>query len=45
VTEKKVLRRKCEPRRDEVKVEWRRLHNEELGDVFFSPNVVRLIEE
>jgi len=32
------------PRRDEVTEEWRRLHNEELNDLYCSPNVVRVIK-
>ena len=31
------------PRRDEVTGDWRRLHNEELNDLSFSPNIVRVI--
>jgi hypothetical protein len=34
VFESMVLRRIFEPRRDEVMVDWRRLHNEELNDLY-----------
>jgi len=44
VFEKMVLRRIFGPRRDEVKGEWKRLHNEELNDLYFSPNIVRVIK-
>jgi len=37
-----VLRRIFEPRRDEVTGEWRRLHNEELNDMYSSPKIVRV---
>ena len=32
------------PRRDEVTREWRKLHNEELNDLYSSPNIVRVIK-
>ena len=32
------------PRREEVTGEWRRLHNEELNDIYSSPNIVRVIK-
>ena len=38
-----VLRRIFEPKRDKVTGEWRKLHNEELNDLY-SPNIVRLIK-
>ena len=39
-----VLRRIFRPRRDEVTGELRRLHNEKLNDLYFSPNIVRVIK-
>jgi len=39
-----VLRRIFGPRRDEVMGERRRLHNEELNDLYSSPNIVRVIK-
>ena len=44
VFENKVLRRIFGPRRDEVTGDWRRLHNEELSDLYSSPNIVRVIK-
>jgi len=42
--ENMVLRRIFGPRRDEVTGEWRRLQNEELNDLYSSPNIVRVIK-
>ena len=44
VFEKMVLRRIFGPSRDEVMVDWRRLHNKELHDLYSSPNIVRVIK-
>jgi hypothetical protein len=42
VSENRVLRRMFGPKRDEVAGEWRKLHNEELNDLYTSPNILRL---
>ena len=42
--EKRVLRRIFGPKRDEVRGEWRKLHNEELNDLYPSPNIFRVIK-
>ena len=42
--EKMALRRIFGPRTDKVTGEWRRLHNEELNDLYSSPNIVRVIK-
>jgi hypothetical protein len=39
-----VLRRIFGPKRDEATGEWRRLHNEELNDLYSSPNIIRVIK-
>jgi len=43
VFENRVLRRIFGPKRDEVTGEWRKLHNEELNDLYTSPNIIRVI--
>ena len=43
VFEKKVLRRIFGAKRDEVTGKWRKLHNEELNDLYCPPNIVRVI--
>ena len=39
-----MLRKIFGPRRDEVTGEWRRLHNEELNDLYTSLNIARVIK-
>ena len=44
VFENRVLRRIFGPKRDEETGEWRKLHNEELSDLYSSTNIVRVIK-
>ena len=44
VFENRVLRRIFGPKRDGVTGEWRKLHNDELNDLYSSPNIVRVIK-
>ena len=44
VFENRVLGRIFGPKRDEVTREWRKLHNEELNNLYSSPNIVRVIK-
>jgi hypothetical protein len=44
VFETRVLRRIFGPKRDEVTGEWRKLHNEELRDLYSSPSIIRIIK-
>jgi hypothetical protein len=42
VFENKVLREIFGPKRNKVTVEWRKLHNEELNDLYSSPNIAQV---
>jgi hypothetical protein len=44
VFENRVLRRIFGSKKDEATEEWRRLHNEELNDLYSSPNIIRVIK-
>ena len=44
VFENRVPRRVFGPKRDEVTGEWRKLHNEELRDLYSLPNIVRVVK-
>jgi hypothetical protein len=41
---KRVLRRIFGHERDEVTDEWRKVHNEEVNDLYSSPNIIRVIK-
>jgi hypothetical protein len=44
VFENRVLRRIFGPKKDEVTGEWRKLHDEELRDLYSSPSIIRIIK-
>jgi len=44
VFENRVLRSTFGPKRDKVTREWRKLHNEELNDLYSPPNIIRVMK-
>jgi hypothetical protein len=44
IFENRVLRRIFGPKRDEVTGDWRKLHNEELHNLYSSPSIIRIIK-
>ena len=44
VFENRMLRRGFGPKRDEETGEWRKLHNEELNDLYSLPSIVRVVK-
>jgi hypothetical protein len=44
VFQNRVLRRLFGPKRDEVIGDWRKLHNEELHNLYSSPNIIRMMK-
>jgi hypothetical protein len=44
VCENRVVRRIFEPKRDEVTGGWRKLHKEELHNLYSSPSIIRMIK-
>jgi len=44
VSENRVLRRIFGPKRDEVTGQWRKLHNEDVNDLYSAPNIVRVVK-
>jgi len=45
VFENRMLRQIFVPKRDEVTGEWKKLHNDELNDLYFSTNMIRVINQ
>jgi hypothetical protein len=43
-SENRLLRRIHEPTRDEVRGDWKKLHNDEFNDLYSTPNIIRLIK-
>jgi hypothetical protein len=45
VFENRILRRVCGSKQEEVIGRWRRLHNEELHNLYSPPNIIRMIDQ
>jgi hypothetical protein len=39
-----MLRRMFRPKSDKIVIDWRRMHNEELRNLYSSPNIIRIIK-
>jgi len=44
ISQDRVLRRVFGPKRDKVTGKWRKLHNEELSDLYSLSNIVRVVK-
>jgi hypothetical protein len=44
VSENRMLRRILRPKRDEVMGGWRKMHNEDLHNLYSSPSIIRMIK-
>jgi len=44
VCEERVLGKICGPKRKNIRGNWRKFHNEELHDLYSSPNVIRVLK-
>jgi hypothetical protein len=44
VLDNRVMRRIFGPKRDGIRRDWRKLHNEELHNSYSSPNIIRMIK-
>jgi hypothetical protein len=44
VSENRVLMGICGPKRDEITRDWRKVHNEELHNLYSSPSIIRIIK-
>jgi hypothetical protein len=44
VLENRALRKIFGPKREEIRDEWRKLHNEELNDLYSAPSIILVIQ-